>query len=79
MQKNPTLYHISITRYFKDECDRLCEVGVLEPTGAKEWAAGTFITPKKDGRVRWVSDFWMLNQYIRQKKYPLPKIHDILN
>ena len=66
-------------KIFKDECDRLCEVGVLEPTGATEWAAGTFITPKKDGRVRWVSDFRMLNQYIRRRKYPLPKIQDILN
>ena len=63
---------------FKDELDRLVELGVLEPCGAKEWLTPIFIVPKKDGRVRWVSDFRALNKVIRRKVYNLPIIHDIL-
>lgn len=63
---------------FKNELDRLVLEGVLEPCGASEWAAPTFIVPKKDGRVRWVSDFRQLNANIIRKIYPLPRITDIL-
>jgi Arginine decarboxylase (spermidine biosynthesis) len=63
---------------FKDELSRLEIIEVLEKCGASEWAAGTFIIPKKDGRVRWVSDFRQLNKQLRRKIYPLPRISDIL-
>jgi RNase H-like domain found in reverse transcriptase/Reverse transcriptase (RNA-dependent DNA polymerase) len=62
----------------KEELDRLVEVGVLSKVGASEWAAPTFITPKKDGRVCCVSNFRKLNKCIKRKVYPFPRIMDIL-
>jgi hypothetical protein len=32
-------------------------IGVLTKINRSEWAAPTFIIPKKDGRVRFVIDF----------------------
>jgi hypothetical protein len=36
---------------FRQEVDRLCEIGVLKKVNRSEWAAPTFIIPKKDGSV----------------------------
>ena len=64
---------------FKNELDRLVEQEVLAPADRSEWSAGTFIIPKKDNRVRWVSDFRRLNANLIRRQYELPRIQDILH
>jgi Reverse transcriptase (RNA-dependent DNA polymerase) len=63
---------------FRKELDRLVDIGVLSPTGPATYLSPTFIIPKKDGCVRWVSDFRKLNAIITRKVYTLPRIQDIL-
>jgi hypothetical protein len=56
-----------------------CEIKVLQPQGANEWASPTFIPPpSKDGRVRWISDLRELNKVVRRRQYHLPILQDIL-
>ena len=63
---------------FKEELMRLVKIGVLRPIGATQWASPTFIRPKKDNRIRWLSDFCELNKVLKRRVYPLPNIHDVL-
>ena len=62
----------------KAEVERLCKLGVLKRVNRSEWAAPTFIIPKKDGSVRFISDFRELNKRIKRKPYPIPKIQTLL-
>ncbi len=60
------------------ELERLCSIGVLRKVNQSEWAAPTFIIPKKDGSVRFISDFRELNKRIKRKPFPIPNIQDLL-
>ncbi len=64
---------------FKKELNHLVKIGVLAAQQESEWALPSFIIPKKDGRVRWISNLRQLNKVIRHKQYPLPIITDILS
>ncbi|KAG7355485.1 reverse transcriptase RNA-dependent DNA polymerase [Nitzschia inconspicua] len=65
-------------KVFKEELERLVDIGVLSRAAASKYLSPTFIVPKKDGRVRWVSDFRKLNSMITRKVYNLPRIQNIL-
>jgi hypothetical protein len=74
-------YAIPVTHLeaYKKELLHLVEIGALSSQGAiSEWASPIFITPKKDGRVRWVSNLRELIKVVKRKQYPLPIIGDII-
>jgi hypothetical protein len=60
------------------EVECLCREGVLGKDYNSEWAAPTFIIPKKEGTVRFVTDFRQLNKTLKRKPFPIPNIQDIL-
>lgn len=65
----------------KKEVDRLVKIGVLEVVDgsrAGPWCAPSFIVPKKDGRVRFITDYRELNKRIRRKPWPMPHIADLI-
>ncbi len=62
----------------KKEIARLCAIKVLRQVATSEYASPSFIIPKKNGTVRVVSDFRMLNSLLKWKPYPIPKIQDLL-
>ncbi|MHA7865811.1 reverse transcriptase family protein, partial [Flagellimonas marinaquae] len=70
----PKAYELTLRK----EIARLCKIGVLRKINHSEWAAPSFIIPKKDGTVRFINDFRELNKRIRRMPYPIPKIQDVL-
>jgi hypothetical protein len=62
----------------KSELNYLVKIGALIQTQKRGWALPSFIIPKKDGRVHWISDLHQLNKVIKCRHYPLPIISDIL-
>merc|ERR1712214_28032 len=64
---------------FRRELDSLIRDGVLVRIGTSAWELSSFIIPKKDLRVRWVSDFRILNEMILREPHTLPRIQDIMN
>jgi hypothetical protein len=63
---------------FKKELNHLVRIGVLTVQHESERASPSIIIPKKDGRVRWISNLRELNKVNRCKQYSLPIITDIL-
>ena len=70
----PKLHELTL----KTELDRLVKLGVLKKVNRSEWGAPTFVIPKKDVSVRFISDFRLLNKCIQRQPYPIPKIQHLL-
>ena len=62
----------------KKEIFRLADITVMEKDSNTEWAAPTFVQPKKTGDVRILTDFRRLNDCLVRKPFPLPKIGELL-
>lgn len=62
----------------KKEVERLVQIGVLKRQPQSEWASPTFIIPKSNGTVRFISDFREVNKRIVRTPFPIPKIATIL-
>jgi len=62
----------------KKEVQRLIDIGVLEKCSDSEWASPTFIIPKKNGTVRFITDLRQVNKKIVRKPFPIPKISDVM-
>lgn len=63
------------------ELERLCKIGVLEKVtdaSQADWLSPSFIIPKPNGQVRFLSDFRELNKALVRRPYPIPKISDML-
>ncbi len=70
---------ISHSKYgIMKEVERLCKLGVLERQPASEWALPSFIIPKKDKTVHFLSDFWEVNKRLVRTPFPIPKTSTIL-
>ena len=63
---------------FKKEVYHLVDVGLLSPVRNTEWGLPTFITPKRGGAVRWVSDLKELNKVFEKTQYTLSIRTDVL-
>jgi hypothetical protein len=50
---------------------------LLTKVTAAEWAAPTFIIPKKNQTVTVITDFRDLNKFLKRNPFPMPKIPDI--
>ena len=62
----------------KKEVQRLCDIEVLRKNPTAKYSSPSFIIPKKDRSVRFISDFRKLNKELERSPFPTPKIKDIL-
>ena len=63
---------------FKQELNQLKALKVKKKVNRSQWGAPTFIIPKKDSTLSFISEFRELNKRILRQPYPIPKIQDLL-
>ena len=67
----------ALEQSLKDQLELWKKQGVIEPTNSA-WSFPLLAVPKKNGKVRWVTDFRLLNEISRRDAYPVPSIEDNL-
>jgi hypothetical protein len=61
------------------EVERLVKLGLLERQPSLEWARPSFIIPKKNRTVCFLSNFWEVNKrLITRKPFPIPTLSRVL-
>jgi hypothetical protein len=66
----PTIHKEVLIR----EIERLCELGVRERQQKSKWALPSFIVPKKNKTVCFLSDFWEINKRINRTPFPISMV-----
>ena len=56
----------------------MVELRVLKRQPESEWGSPTFVIPKKNKTVRFLSDFREVNKQIIRRPFPIPKISSVL-
>ncbi len=62
----------------RKEIEPFCKIGVLRKSLPSKSASPSFAIPKKNKRIRVVSDFRKLNKSIQRKPFPIPRIQETL-
>ena len=63
---------------FRKDLRRLVEIGVFTPVQKSQCGKPVFIIPKKEGTVRFITDYRNFNQKIFRNIYPLPRIGETI-
>ena len=61
----------------KSEINGQINIGVLKLKNKSKRAAPTFIIPKNNGTVHFISDFRDFNEWIKRKPFPISKLQDL--
>jgi len=65
-------------KVFDETFDELLELDVIEP-GNGPWASNGFVVPKKDGSLRFVIDYKLLNKVTVSDVYPIPRMDEMIS
>ena len=63
-------------KVFGQKIERLVEICLFTKVEMSEWSSPNFCIPKKDSRIRIVTNFRKVNKTLELKSVPLPNIMD---
>ena len=61
-----------------EEIDKMLAMGIIRPSSSP-WASPITLVPKKDGTLRFCTDYSRMNSITVKNRYPLPFIQDIFD